>query len=436
MKIENKYVGIIIGIILVVFAVENAEAIPAFARKYKTSCATCHMIFPRLTPFGEAFRLNGYRMPENEEELVKEDPVSLGAEAYKEVWPDGIWPGSIPGTVPIAFRVNNGFSYDKTNTETPTKFTIPAIQLFMGGTFTEKISFFWSVLLVKGHNTNALQMVSLVFNDLFSSFLPDKAFNLRVGQFVPDLTTYKYKHRALTHTPYAINTYVPAMGNYWAPGSHQRFGIAGQVIGIEATGLLTSRMRYVIGLSNGNALHGEDNKAKDVFGKVAYKFGGMAFDGSSTGEIFDAAGNNWSEKSITFSVFAYNSSRLDSDNDKDISLLRFGGDVNIFFRDLNFIGGFITGRDEDYFNRVKIDREYNVFFLELSYMIYPWLVGDLRYEQANPKDIDTESFNSISRYIINVSALYTANVKFSLETRINPDISKDKNLFIGIDFAF
>ena len=29
-----------------------SEAIPAFARKYGTSCLTCHSVYPRLTPFG------------------------------------------------------------------------------------------------------------------------------------------------------------------------------------------------------------------------------------------------------------------------------------------------------------------------------------------------------------------------------------------------
>ena len=40
----------------------DAAAIPAFARKYKTSCMTCHAPFPTLTAVGEAFRLNGYRL--------------------------------------------------------------------------------------------------------------------------------------------------------------------------------------------------------------------------------------------------------------------------------------------------------------------------------------------------------------------------------------
>jgi hypothetical protein len=42
---------------LLVFS-RPAAAIPAFARKYGTSCQTCHTIFPKLNPFGEAFRRN------------------------------------------------------------------------------------------------------------------------------------------------------------------------------------------------------------------------------------------------------------------------------------------------------------------------------------------------------------------------------------------
>jgi hypothetical protein len=41
----------------------DAHAIPAFARRYRTTCATCHAPFPRLTPFGEQFAANGFAMP-------------------------------------------------------------------------------------------------------------------------------------------------------------------------------------------------------------------------------------------------------------------------------------------------------------------------------------------------------------------------------------
>jgi hypothetical protein len=40
-----------------------AEAMPPFARAYKTPCTTCHVQFPKLNDFGIAFKQNGYRMP-------------------------------------------------------------------------------------------------------------------------------------------------------------------------------------------------------------------------------------------------------------------------------------------------------------------------------------------------------------------------------------
>ena len=57
----------------------TAHAVPAFARKYQTSCQTCHIVFPKLNAFGEAFRLRGYRLPGETEDMVKQPPVSLGA---------------------------------------------------------------------------------------------------------------------------------------------------------------------------------------------------------------------------------------------------------------------------------------------------------------------------------------------------------------------
>ena len=74
----------------VVGTAARADAVPAFARKYRTSCQTCHAMFPKLNAFGEAFRLRGYRMPGQTEDMVKDQPVSLGAPAYKGLWPEAI----------------------------------------------------------------------------------------------------------------------------------------------------------------------------------------------------------------------------------------------------------------------------------------------------------------------------------------------------------
>ena len=83
-----------------------ASAIPAFARKYGTSCLTCHTVYPKLTPFGEAFRRNGYMFPGVDSDYVKADQVQLGQEANKKTFPNSVWPASIPSAVPLSVGAN------------------------------------------------------------------------------------------------------------------------------------------------------------------------------------------------------------------------------------------------------------------------------------------------------------------------------------------
>src|SRR5271166_3160949 len=94
--------------IVVYFAVaREAHAVPSFARKYQTSCQTCHTIFPVLNPFGEAFRRNGYRFPSQngsvDSDAEKAPAIALGQEEYKKTFPDSVWPARILEAVPVSF---------------------------------------------------------------------------------------------------------------------------------------------------------------------------------------------------------------------------------------------------------------------------------------------------------------------------------------------
>src|SRR6202166_2947048 len=91
----------------------KASAIPAFSRKYQTSCATCHNNYPELNDFGEAFKRNGFKFPKDDDSFVKEPPVLLGAKAQKEAFPNAIYPGELPGTLPISFRYSGNFNYNR-----------------------------------------------------------------------------------------------------------------------------------------------------------------------------------------------------------------------------------------------------------------------------------------------------------------------------------
>src|ERR1700757_1007799 len=97
---------------LIVFqsSAPHLMAIPAFAQKYKTACAPCHNNWPELNDFGRAFKLNGFKFPKDDEEMVKDPPLLLGAQAQKESFPNSIFPGELP-ILPIAFRYSGYFSH-------------------------------------------------------------------------------------------------------------------------------------------------------------------------------------------------------------------------------------------------------------------------------------------------------------------------------------
>ena len=53
----------------------NATSIPALARKYRVSCATCHSPIPRLNSVGEAFAANGFEFAPGE---TPRDTINTG----------------------------------------------------------------------------------------------------------------------------------------------------------------------------------------------------------------------------------------------------------------------------------------------------------------------------------------------------------------------
>jgi len=107
--------GLVLTIVLgslLVLVVPSGKAIPAFSRKYQTSCTTCHNNYPELNDFGLAFKKRGFKFPTDDETFVKQEPVLLGSKAQKEAFPGAVYPGEIPGTLPIAFRYSGNFNWN------------------------------------------------------------------------------------------------------------------------------------------------------------------------------------------------------------------------------------------------------------------------------------------------------------------------------------
>src|SRR2546428_13665175 len=82
-----------------IVAAAPAQAVPAFARKYGTSCTTCHTVFPKLAPFGEAFRRNGFRFPGVDSDYIKQDSITLRRSTSGDA-------ATLPAQVPLAVGFN------------------------------------------------------------------------------------------------------------------------------------------------------------------------------------------------------------------------------------------------------------------------------------------------------------------------------------------
>lgn len=401
---------------LFVFGLANkAEAIPTFARKYRTSCTTCHVGFNRLNPFGESYRQNGYQIPQGQELVyVKEEPVSLGASAWKKVWPKGIWPGAIPQAVPISMMVHQRTVWNesaRTRGIAEVNFSMPQEWLLIvGGNFDEMFSFFGEFVLVEDGNVEGSQRLFLQFNDLLAGpydILSEDALNLKVGYF--DIAADPFR----SSTKRTLARYLPSD---YTVGSGS-FSLRKNQAGIEANGIVNSRLHYAFGIVNGNsAKDGDNNSEKDPYWRLVYKWGGLAFDGSG-GELGEELKqtNNWVDNAITIGSFGYFGKETIASSYTN-EFHRVGFDCHLQRGNLDFSAAMLFGEDDNP-NGTGTGVDTNAWFTQAEYIFYPWLIGTLRYEQLYYDDTTVD----VKRFVPSLAIFARANVRFIVEALIYED---------------
>jgi hypothetical protein len=390
---------------MVVLGASSAWAVPSFGRKYETSCATCHIVYPKLTAFGEAFRRNGYQFPEGTDaEFAKEEPISLGSEGYKKVFPNAIWPGAMPARPPVSAIVEGEVLYFPEAEEGEVKLDFneaaAEAELFLAGTAGENIGSFWE-LEVAGHEVE-LEMGWVWFTNLFASQLKPNLLNLRIGKFVPEFIANG--HRQLVR-PWLGSKAVGK--NLWLLLRTQK--------GIELNGVVGGRTAYDVGVVEGRG--NLPNSAKDLYAHVAYKLSGMRLDGViPEGEVPPTEKPKpWVDNSLTVDAFAYvGSADIEVEKDKsqeDVSPLSphspllsqdievekdksqedgfsmVGGSLNFFYENLNLVGA-VAIRQHDQPTAAKESLSALYTFGEATYVVYPWFVPVLRLETFKLEDAD------------------------------------------------
>lgn len=154
--------------------IANLHPIPAFARKYDMPCSACHDSWPRLSPFGQAFKDNGYQLGNDRDAPIYQHP---------SYWPitfriTPFWhletanrvavDGSTPGTTVENKVTTEGFDWS-------------GLDFHTAGTLAKNITFY---VLPSSDSTGSFHFESLfarLDNLMGSSWL-----NIKLGKFELD----------------------------------------------------------------------------------------------------------------------------------------------------------------------------------------------------------------------------------------------------------
>jgi len=425
---------ILMTALVALVTVDISYGIPAFSRKYQTSCATCHVAFPKLTAFGEAFRRNGYQFPDGgDAAATKEEPVSLGAEGNKRAFPDAIWPNSMPGTLPLSVITELEATYAPMETPKWNFGTLEGeVELMSAGTLGEDVSFLGEMEVVD--DAIEIERANIIFTNVLGG--SNATFNVKMGKFEPGVFSFT-NHRRISPS-YGITT--GTLGdNNWALESAQK--------GIEFNGVIGSgRLGYNVGLVEGRK--NLSNSDKDLYAHANFKIGGMRLDGvASEGSATSVgASQPWQDNSVTVGGFLYkgvatlDGSALTLPNVDD-EFTMIGGDINVWLDRLNLIGAVAIQSDKKPFIADPASSsDLTSIMAEASYVVYPWLVPLVRVENSKVKNAQISNTRAISA----IQFLIRANVRAAFEFNFGSEPSatdptktelKFKEFAFGITFA-
>ena len=234
-------------IFLILSGSQNANALPAFARKYGLRCSACHESWPMLNYFGQKFKDNGYQLMNDRDAPIWQNP--------------GYWPVTFR-IVPIWHRVSTGkVAVDQgsgISRITTSGFDLSGLDFHTGGTLEKNFSFY---VLPSSDATASFHFETVMarLDNLFGS----PWLNLKLGKF--ELDNLLSEKRILTLTGnggiYQLYHFIPV-------GDGNVFGQMGDnQLGVEVMGhSYNDRTRYSaalisstdgnVGLPYGNAYTG------------------------------------------------------------------------------------------------------------------------------------------------------------------------------------
>jgi hypothetical protein len=246
------------ALLLASLAALPAHAIPTFARRYKTSCTTCHTLPPQLNPVGSAFRANGYRLPSGEGRR-QEDDVQLGAPEWEELFPRSFLPGTISDVAPVAGYLKGALESAPGAAGKPRNETIDlTAAILSGGNLGKRASWYASARFTS--RGVSLGRTFLVVNAL------GPWLAARAGQMEPGLVPWSQSTQRLSYIEYL--PYETRVGTALLGGSRPAF----EVYGAGSDPGPLRGLAYLVGVSSRDV----NGLTADGYARLSYKFGGVA----------------------------------------------------------------------------------------------------------------------------------------------------------------
>jgi hypothetical protein len=411
--------GVLLGLVSLLFMPDRVSAIPAFARRYETSCTTCHVVPPKLNAFGVAFKNNGYQISEDDEKFIKQPDVLMGAPGWKKLWPKkGVWPGAISDRIPLSGGVEMVTDISPKD-RVKVDFAFPEeVALLAGGTLGSSLSFFGELAFESENGETAVDFERGHLNiQPFQTHL----VNLRIGRFETGATPFSRFSYKLTDQDFIVSDFRAVPGGFRFRARQQGFELWGAQNGPGGVG----GFQYSLGLVNGSGSSNDDNSQKDFYGSASYKFRGFGVAGGGKALETLKATDNYIDNSVEVGAFGY-VGRTGATGAEEVRYNRVGFKVNAYLDRLNLFGAYVRGRDLVVASGTRLNT--NAWFIEGDVVMVPWIVGTFRYDQA----IGDQEFLHVKRFVPGVSIMLRANVILSAEA---PIYFADKHSFLNGDAA-
>jgi hypothetical protein len=387
---------------------ESTQAIPAFGRKYRLSCQTCHSPFPRLKPYGEDFAGNGFQLEDQE--------------APRYYLPTGDEKLDLIRDFPLAVRLEGHVTYKDQNSqqnldEGQSDFQTPYLmKLLSGGAISDKLAYYFYFYMSERGEVAGVEDAYLMYNNLFGTEL-----DIMAGQFQVSDPLFKRELR-LTLEDYEL--YTSEVGLSDVTLKYDR--------GLMLTYGFETGTDVVVEIVNGNGIPEADeyhnfdgDQFKNYLGRVS----------QSIGEYFrvGAFGYYGQEKQLNENAPAVNQAEIEN------TITIWGPDATINLDDIVTLNMQYTMRTDDNVYRSAVAPAPNEDIKTegaLAELIYTpnrdesdwYAVGLFNYVNSDYSELNYKSVAAHIGYLIK------RNVRFVGEVSYNYSVSNDEYTQFSVGF--